>query len=682
MTRLALFFSYLLFSVSLQADYTALKASPTQSKTAIEIIDRLSSDHFRKLDFNDQLSSNLLNNYVESLDPAKSYFTRDDIKYFSTWSGLLDDQLKRGSLDAGFAIYNLYAERAVNRWNSNIALLESGFVFDYKRDESLSLDTENIDWMATRQQLDDYWRKRIKDSLLRLILNDKDEDSARTLLVKRYKNLINRLQQRDAEDVFEVYMNALSTLYDPHTNYLSPRSKKNFEISLSLSLEGIGAVLQKEDEHTQVVRIVPGGAAEKNGRLKPEDKIIAVGQGEGELIDVIGWRLDEVVELIRGPKDTTVKLEVIPAISNESHVISIVRDKIKLEEQAAQSDVIEIPGPADTVHRFGVITIPAFYLDIEAYYKRDKNYKSTTRDVMRLIKQVAEQGVDGIILDLRGNGGGFLQEATTLTDLFIDQGPVVQVRFANDKISRHQRSRSKAYYSGPLLVLINRLSASASEIFAGAIQDYGRALIVGETSFGKGTVQARTLLEQGELKLTESKFYRVSGDSTQNRGVVPDIKLPSLFDHDEIGESSEDHALPWDRIHAVPHRRYYDFSSLLSTIRKNHAKRLESDPDLIYLTEESVLFEKLRGQTLLPLNIEVRKDQRSAEEHNRLALENKRRVRKSLPPYKDAEEWKKRAQELADKEMPISETDPILYEAGNIFADYFSLQSRIAKIDK
>lgn len=678
MKRTALFFISLVLTVALQAQ--TLSPTPTQSRTAIDIIDKLSADHFRKLPLNDKLSEELLNSYIEALDPAKGYFTQVDLKEFSKWDELLDDQLKRGSLTAGFAIYNRYNELALARWQQNIRLLESDFEFDFSRKEYLPLDAEALDWADSQKALDEYWRKRIKDSLLRLILNDKDEKSARELLIKRYKNLITRLEQRNADDVFEVYMNALAMLYDPHTNYLSPRSTKNFEISLSLSLEGIGAVLQKKDEHTEVVRIVPGGAAESQGELKPEDKIIAVGQGDGEMVDVIGWRLDEVVELIRGPKGTTVRLEVIPAIATDSQTIAIVRDKIKLEEQAAQSEIIEIPGPAGTSNRFGVINIPAFYLDIEAYYKRDRNYKSTTRDVIRLIDKLRGDNVDGIILDLRGNGGGFLQEATTLTDLFIDQGPVVQVRFANDKISRHQRSRSAAYYDGPLLVLIDRLSASASEIFAGAIQDYGRALVVGETSFGKGTVQARTPLKAGELKLTESKFYRVSGDSTQNRGVVPDILLPSMFDHEQIGESSEPHALPWDQIHSVPHRRYYDFSALLNTLKINHAKRLSSDPDLIHLTEESAMFDALREQKSLPLNIEARKQLRNKDEQKRLELENKRRARKSLAPFENMEAWKKAIQEQAEKDTPISEEDPILYETGNIFADYLSLQGRVAKV--
>lgn len=675
-------FACLVFSFPATANYESLAHTQKQSRTVIEIIDQLSSDHFRKLAIDDALSATLLEAYIDSLDPARGYFTADDIREFNKWEKLLDDQLKRGELDAGFTIYNHYAENAIARWKQNIALLESDFSFDFSRDEFLPLDNESIAWALNQKTLDDYWRKRLKDSMLRLILNKKDKESSRELLIKRYKNLITRLEQRDAEDVFEIYMNALSTLYDPHTNYLSPRSRKNFEISLSLSLEGIGAVLQKEDEHTQVVRIVPGGAAAEQGELKPEDKIIAVAQGDGELVDVIGWRLDEVVELIRGPKDTTVRLEVIPAVSNESHVVSIVRDKIKLEEQAAKSEVIEIPGPAETTRRFGVIDIPAFYLDIEAYYKRDRNYKSTTRDVKRLIGELRETSVDGIILDLRDNGGGFLQEATTLTDLFIDQGPVVQVRFANGKISRHQRSVGKAYYDGPLLVLINRLSASASEIFAGAIQDYGRALVVGDTSFGKGTVQARTPLRQGELKLTESKFYRISGGSTQNLGVIPDIRLPSLFNHDEVGESSEVHALPWDTVHPVPHRRYLDFSPVLTSLQSSHNKRLRSDPDLLFLAGEIDLFNAVRTQTQLPLSIEARKAQRSSDDASRLALENKRRERKSLPTYKSIEEWRQAIQGQSEDELPVSESDPILYEAGNIFADYLNLQSRVARVEQ
>src|SRR5690606_35021676 len=409
-------------------------------------------------------------------------------------------------------------------------------------------------------------------------------------------NQLRRMLKQENEDAFSMVINSLTTLYDPHTNYLSPRTAENFNINMSLSLEGIGAVLQSEDEYTKVMRLVPAGPADKQGELKPTDRIVAIGQGtDGEMVDVVGWRLDEVVEKIRGKKDTIVRLEVLPANSSASKVISIKRDKVKLEEQAAKKHVFDVSN-GDEVYRVGIINIPTFYMDFEAYRKRDPNYKSTTRDVYQLLGELEAEKVDGIIIDLRSNGGGSLQEAATLTDLFVDPGPVVQIKQANATVSRSYRSFSPAVYRGPLVVLIDRLSASASEIFAGAIQDYGRSIVIGDQSFGKGSVQSIVPLSLGELKITESKFYRISGDSTQHRGVVPDIQLPSLIDKDKVGESSDDNrnALPWDRIHAAPHETYFDIPNLLPWINERHQARIKTDPDFVFLNEQARLMEELK----------------------------------------------------------------------------------------
>ncbi|MEH6469511.1 MAG: carboxy terminal-processing peptidase, partial [Porticoccus sp.] len=407
---------------------------------------------------------------------------------------------------------------------------------------------------------------------------------------------------------------------------------------------------------------------------KTGDKIIAVGQGDEEKVDVIGWRLDDVVDLIRGPKDSTVRLELIPAqgeSAGNSRDISIVRDKIQLEEQSAKAEVIDVQ--TDTgKYRVGVIEIPTFYLDVDAYYKRDPNFKSTTKDVVRLLGELEEQNVDGIILDLRNNGGGFLQEATTLTDLFIDPGPIVQVQHSDQLISRNYRSRAEAYYRGPLVVLINRLSASASEIFAGAIQDYGRGLVVGGQSFGKGTVQVQLPVREGQLKLTESKFYRVSGNSTQHLGIVPDIQLPSFFDIEKVGESSEDNALPWDRIPAAPHRTYNLARVPLQTLQERHEYRLQKDPDLIHLHGELVLMKKRQSLKQLSLNEVKRREEAKEYDTEILTLENNRRQAKDLPAYPSIEEWRAVEEPEVD-ERPLPERDPILYEVGNIMSDYMNL---------
>ena len=522
---------------------------------------------------------------------------------------------------------------------------------------------------------DDYWRKRIKDSLIRLIINDKNPEEARELLVKRYKTLESQFAQRNSEDVFEAFINSFTSLYDPHTSYFSPSTMENFKIAMSLSLEGIGAVLQHEDEHTKVVSVVPKGPADKQGILQPGDKITSVAQDDEDFVNVIGWRLDDVVKLIRGPKDSIVRLEVIPAKgdASSSTIISIVRDKIQLEEQAAQSKVIEVPAADGQVHRFGVIEVPTFYMDIEAYQKGDLNFTSTSRDVQRLIDELSAQDIDGLLLDLRNNGGGFLHEATMLTDLFIDPGPVVQVRHAKQRISRHQRSRNRAYYSGPLVVLINRLSASASEIFAGAIQDYQRGLVIGTQSFGKGTVQSTSDVYEGMIKLTESKFYRVSGGSTQHRGVIPDVALPALFDKDEVGESNQKTALPWDEINPVPHRKYANTTHQAAILQGLHNSRLESDPDLLHLTRELSLAKSQKNKKVLSLNLDQRRKDKEKYEQELLDLENARRKAKQLPLLDSYAKWREERDQNTEEEEPLADGDPILFEAGHVFSDYLRL---------
>ena len=663
-----------------------IEFTENQSKTAIEIVDKLTTKHYRQQPIDDELSKKLLDQYIDLLDPSKSYLLKSDIEEFQQWETSLDDMLKKGELSPGYKIYNRYYQRAIERLDSNISLLKSDFEFDLTKDEYLPFDVESHERPATAANADDYWRKRIKEAYLRLKLSDKEPEAARELLIKRYTNLKKQLGQRDGKDIFQVYMNALASLYDPHTSYFSPRSMENFQIAMSLSLTGIGAVLQLEDEHTKIVRVVPGGPADKHGILKAGDKIVSVAQDKEEMVDVIGWRLDDVVDLIRGEKDSVVRLGIIPSKGESAGIsreISIVRDKILLEEQAAKAEVIEVNNESGN-YKLGVIAVPTFYLDVEAYYNRDPSFKSTTKDVMKILEELRAEKVDGIILDLRNNGGGFLQEATTLTDLFIDPGPIVQVRHSDQFVSRNYRSRANAYYKGPLMVLINRLSASASEIFAGAIQDYGRGLVVGGQSFGKGTVQVQLPVQEGQIKLTESKFYRVSGTSTQHQGVVPDISLPSIYDVDKVGESSEENALPWDKIPAVPHRKYVLNKAPLDTLNARHQQRLQHDPDLVYLNDELALIKQRREIKELSLNEETRRAETKEYDNTLLSLENKRRVAKELPAYTSVEEWRKQtapdeglddegSDQPEEDSRVLSEKDPILYEVGNILADYMSL---------
>ena len=450
---------------------------------------------------------------------------------------------------------------------------------------------------------------------------------------------------------------------------------------MSLSLEGIGAELTIEDEYTKVVRIIPGGPADLQGILKAGDKIIGVGQDDEEIVDVVGWRLDDVVDLIRGAKDSTVRLDVIPGSGESADTtitIAIVRDKVKLEDKSAQSKILEIEQEGQKF-KLGVIEIPAFYLDFEAYRARDPNFKSTTRDVARLLNELTDQQVDGIVLDLRNNGGGSLLEATGLTDLFIDRGPVVQIKDSDSRIYRNQRATIPAQYKGPLLVMINRLSASASEIFAGAMQDYGRALIVGSQSYGKGTVQDVTGLSSGQLKLTVSKFYRVSGDSTQHRGVLPDIQFPSAYDPEEVGESHQDNALPWDQIRAIPHAISTDLQRYIEPLTTAHKKRSAADPDYRKLVESLALSKRWSEDDVLSLNIEKRRERSAKWDAELFALENNRRSKKGLEPYADIASWEKAE---VPEEQPIAESDPLLQEAGHILSNQIRLQTEMNKANQ
>ena len=637
----------LAFLLTISVSLSAVAIAPIEKQTEQtalfrEILDRLATRHYRGQDINDELSQRYLSTYIEMLDPLKSYFLQSDIEEFNQWSTKLDDLARRGDVAPGFVMFNRLRDRLLEQLQANIALLESDYEFDYSVDETLVLDGEERQWMLTESEQRDYWRKRIKDSMIRLLLNDKEPVKARELLVKRFTNQITQMEQRDSQDVFQLYANALASLYDPHTSYFSPRTTENFQINMSLSLEGIGAELRTEDEYTKVARVIPGGPADLQGILKASDKIIAVAQGDEELVDVIGWRIDDVVELIRGAKDSTVRLELIEGGSDSADstkVIAIVRDKVKLEEKSAQSKIINI-NQNGTDLKLGVIDIPAFYMDFEAYRKRDPEYKSTTRDVYKLLSELREEQVDGIVLDLRNNGGGSLHEATMLTDLFIGTGPVVQIRNAYQQVSRDQRAMMRAAYNGPLLVMINRLSASASEIFAGALQDYGRAVVVGSQSFGKGTVQDVTGLSSGQLKLTVSKFYRVSGDSTQHRGVVPDIEFPSLYDKEEVGESQQDNALPWDNIHSVPFKPLAGVKQFVPLLDAEHKLRISQDPDFLHLVNTLELSNSWDADKAVSLNIEKRRARSSDWDTQRFLLENKRRELKGLELYADQKAWK------------------------------------------
>jgi carboxyl-terminal processing protease len=674
-------------TAEIDAPFQAQEFTQKQVTTSKQSLHQLLGRHYEKQRLNDDLSSKIYDLYLESMDGSRSYFLASDIEEFEQYRFKLDDGLIKGNLNAPFIMYNRLQQRVTERLSFLLKQLsEKAAKYDFAKNENLSLDRENSAWSKSTQELNDLWRKRLKNSILNLRLADKENEAIYELLTKRYQNQLNRTHLANEDDGFQVFMNAVTHAFDPHTAYFSPRNTENFNINMSLSLQGIGAVLQTEDEHTKVVRLVPAGPADKAGQLQPADKITGVGQGEKEeIVDVIGWRLDEVVDLIRGAKGTTVRLEIIPSDANDlkTKVINIVRDEVKLEEQSAQKEIIEIP-QGDKTLKIGVIDIPTFYIDFQGRQEGKKDFKSTTRDVEKLVNELKQDNVQGIIIDLRNNGGGSLDEALNLTDLFIDRGPVVQVRYSNGYVQvlpEHKNQQAGIVYDGPIAVLTNRLSASASEIFAGAIQDYGRGIIVGGQTFGKGTVQSVLPLEHGQLKLTQAKFYRVSGDSTQHQGVIPDILFPSLFDKEKIGESALDEALAWDTIRPAGYQSKRDFQQWLPVLREKHQNRIETNPDFIYLHNQKTLMTELRKRTDITLNEKQRKQEREDNESQRLSFENKRRKAKGmelLESLKTDEELKKEEEKTSDdKETAKKEKEPdaLLLETGNILTDLMQLSS-------
>ena len=699
LSSLLLLLSTLIFSLSVVAS-ESIETEDGQSSLYREIFERLASRHYRSQEIDDALSDRYLDEYINTLDSGKNYFLQSDIDEFEKWRSKLDDLSKRGDIKPGFIMFNRVRDRAMTQLEKNITLLEDeNYVFDFETSDSIMFDPELRSWFKTQQEASKFWEKRLVDSMIRLLLNEKDEADARELLIKRYRNQIKQFEQRDSQDVLQLYANALASLYDPHTSYFSPRTNENFQINMSLSLEGIGAELSTEDDYTKINRIVPGGPADLHGVLKAEDKIVGVGQAEEDIVDVIGWRIDDVVALIRGAKDTTVRLQFIPSKGDSSNTktITIVRDKVKLENKSAQSKILDVVHEGQT-YKLGVIDIPAFYMDFEAYRARDPNYKSTTRDVYKLVEELKDADVDGIVVDLRSNGGGSLYEATSLTDLFIDYGPVVQIRDSDMRVQRNQRAYRRAAYNGPLLVMINRLSASASEIFAGALQDYGRALVVGSQSFGKGTVQDITALSSGQLKMTVSKFYRVSGDSTQHRGILPDISFPSLHDLDQVGESHQDNALPWDSIHRVPHQTKDELKGFIGPLTESHLERRKEDPDFASLIERIELSDSWAQEKSLSLNLEERRIRSESWDLGLFEIENRRLIAKGEVPFDTLEAWRlsDEVDEENDTELPeeqaqlqdqaekegaeeeeenIPQTDPLLFEAGKILGQQIYIES-------
>lgn len=637
----------------------------------------LSRYHYNRFQLGDSLSSVIYDRYLKSLDPSRSYFIKSDIEEFEAYRYKIDDFLKLSELDPCYKIFNRFKDRLNERINFVQNILSDEF--DFTKDEYYEIDRENAEWPNNTNDANEIWRLRVKNDALNLKLAGKEWSSIQETLKKRYESYRKAVIQYNSEDVFQLYMNAYTEALDPHTNYFSPITSENFNIDMSLSVEGIGAQLQNEDEYVKIAEIIPGGPAAKSGLLFPDDRIVGVAQGTaGEMVDIIGWRVNDAVKLIRGEKGTTVRLSILSASDGVNALpkeIILVREKVKLEEQAAKKSILELLKDGKP-YRVGVITIPKFYSDFEAQQRGEKDYKSTTRDVKKILAELKEEKVDGVIIDLRNDGGGSLNEAIDLTGLFIKDGPVVQVKHSDGTIEIDKDTDPNIIYDGPLAVIVNRFSASASEIFAAAIQDYGRGLILGEQTYGKGTVQNLIDLNRvinksdnkfGQIKLTIGKYYRITGGSTQNLGVVPDILFPSAFDAHEFGESSEPSALPWDQIKSSQFQMFGDLKIHLSKLISLHESRIKTDPEFGFLIEDIELYKESKSKNLISLNEKIRRQEKEESEERSFQRENERRKSKGMTLLKKGE---------VDTTKDEKESDPILSESGNIIVDLISFQSK------
>ncbi|MGB6354152.1 MAG: carboxy terminal-processing peptidase [Steroidobacteraceae bacterium] len=630
----------------------AAPLAPTEQENYVarRVADIVAREHYRRAPLDDHLSSLILDRYLDAIDGGRSYFYASDIAEFERYRYQLDDAIKAGDVDPAFVIFRRYQQRSRERMAYAIELLNKKPDFDIE--ESFNFDREKEPWPANAAEMNELWRKRVKNDELSLVTAGKTWNEAADLLRKRYEHVEKRMDQSKPEDVFEAFMNAFVLSLDPHSNYFSARNSEEYNIQMSLSYEGIGASLQLTDDYVTVIDVIAGGPAATSGKLAANDRITAVGEGKtGELVDVIGWRLDDVVQKIRGPGGTDVRLQLLPAGAapgSPQKVVEFTRNRVSLEAQAAHETLRVVQRNGHDV-KVGIITVPSFYQDYDASRAGAKDYRSTTRDVQRLITELKKQGADVLIMDLRANGGGYLPEAESLVGLFIDRGPVVQLRDTTGRIEVDDDPDPAVFYSGPMIVLVDRFSASASEIFAGAMQDYGRALIVGQQTYGKGTVQNAHPLnytifgrkpELGQLNVTIGKYYRITGESTQDRGVTPDIALPSLIDANEVGESTRDRALPWDHIEPAAFRAEGDLKPIAASLDKLHEERTANSADFRYLHDDIAALDAMRSQKTVSLNLKTREAERKRLDDERLERENALRTAHGEKPVKSLDEIK------------------------------------------
>lgn len=664
-----------------------LHSDDRQRQTALIITQVMEKFHYRKLSIDDGMSAEVFDRYLESLDANRSFFSARDVAKFERYRHELDDSLRTGKLEPAFLIFRRFRELVELRIAFAVDLLRKN-QFDFDVDERYRFDRSEADWLPDTAAVDDLWRRRIKNDILSLRLAGKEESEIAETLSKRYKSISRRVGQMEPTDVFQAFINAFTLTVEPHTSYMSPRLSENFDIGMRLSLQGIGAVLRSSNEYTEVQSTVPGGPAARSGELRGGDRIVGVAQGDdGSMEDVIGWRLQDVVDLIRGPKDSVVRLNVLPknqGMAGRTREVVLVRDQIKLEDKAAKSEVIEV----GTGVKVGVIEIPAFYRDFAGQAAGDKDFRSTTRDVRRLIDELQAQHVDGIIIDLRQNGGGSLSEATELTGLFIERGPVVQVRDSSGKVEVERDPDPEQVYAGPLAVLVDRNSASASEIFAGAIQDYGRGLIIGEPTFGKGTVQTlvdlgrflRSRQDIGRLRLTMAQFFRVEGGSTQHRGVTPDIVFPTSKGAADHGERSLENALPWAAIQPAKHTQWG--RTALNGLREASALRVAASPAFQFLVEEEEDLIELGERNTVSLRESVRRAEWDEREKTRLERRNRLREFRGLEPLSGLDDDDEQAIADDDEQDEEGIQRIMLEESAKILADHIrSVRPRTAQLN-
>ena len=643
-----------------------LAAESQHATSSKRITAQFTRAHYKAVKIDDALSSEVFDRYIKQLDFSRNVFLSSDIASFEQYREKFDSVVTRGKLDAAYDIYNLNLQRRLERYEYALSLLDKPF--DFTLDEEYLFDREDAQWPKDSAELNELWRLKVKYDALNLKLTKKDWEKTKEILGKRYRYAIKRLKQSESEDVFQIVMNSFARVVEPHTSYLSPRNAERFQMEMNLSLEGIGAVLRAEEDYTVIQSVVSGGPADKSKDIKPKDRIVGVAQGKKDFVDVIGWRLDDVVDLIKGPKGSQVRLQVLPGNAEDDasiKVVSIVREKIKLEDRAAKSEVYFEKADDDTSRKLGVINIPSFYNNL-------------SRDVKKELESLKSQNVEGVIVDLRGNGGGSLTEATLLTGLFIDKGPVVQVRDGANRISINSDKDGISYYDGPLTVMVDRYSASASEIFSAAIQDYNRGIIVGEHTFGKGTVQQHRGLSRvydlyekplGSIQFTIAKFYRINGGSTQHRGVLPDIDFPTAIDPEDWGESKEENALPWDQIAKARYHALDDLSTDIAYLDGLHQERIKTNAEYNYLLEDIKVYKEEKDKKSISLNLEERKVKREERKAKQLIRVNERLVAMG-----------KEKLEKLDDDLPeeLDELDPFLDETAKITFDLVAL-GKVAK---